>query len=436
MGVEPHQSPVQKKALVPFQRAYRFVLLFMVIYFARPEDWIPGVHYLHLAKIAGIVAIVVFLSELGSARTKWPRECLYLFLLLGQMLLTVPFSPVWRGGALRVTRDFASVVPMILVIALAVNTLPRLRRILMWQVSAVAVIAVIAVFKYRHAAGRLEGVLNGNYANPNDFALTVVIALPICLAFMLRAKSNLVKFGWLGCIGIMTYAVVLTASRGGILAFALAMGVSLWHFSIKGRYRYLLVILSGFALLALLVGGHELRQRYEAMSSAQVGQSAHGSAEQREALLKKSIEATFRYPIFGLGPGNFNTYSGNWHVTHNTYTQMSSETGIPGFILYMMILWCAWKNLRQAKRLARRESELALFTGAIHASLMGFLVGSFFGSEGYAYFTYFLIAYTTAIYQIAKRKETVLTVTGQKALVPDFHSQHAENACSAFSNVL
>jgi hypothetical protein len=419
---------------VPMRFAFGCLLLFMIVYYTRPEDWIPGVHYLHLARVLGIVAIVAFLGELGSARTRWPRECIYLFLLLGQMFLTVPFSPIWRGGAFKVTLDFSYVVPMILVIALAVNTLPRLRRILFWQAAAVAVIAVIAVVKFRHAGGRLKfGVLNGNYGNPNDFALAVVIALPICLAFMLRARNNVIRMIWLGCIAAMTYSVVLTASRAGILAFAVSMVVALWHFSIKGRYRYLLVMLGGFAVCALLLGGHQLKDRYEAMVNPQVYRSAYGSAEQREALLKRSIEVSFKYPIFGLGPGNFNTYSGSWHVTHNTYTQMSSETGLPGFILYMMILWCAISNLQRAKRLTRRGKELGLFAGAIQASLAGFLVGSFFASEGYQYFTYFLIAYTTVVYQIAKqRSRETVPVIQRQGVVPELHDEPTEAAWSAF----
>jgi O-antigen ligase len=401
MGVET-QEVVQAKAPVPFKLAYKFVLFFMVIYFARPEDWIPGLHYLHLAMVMGTIAILAFLGELGSARARWPREVVYLFLLLGQMVLTIPFSPVWRGGAFKVTREFADVVPMVLVICLAVNTLPRLRRVLFWQAVSVAVVAVVAVVKFRNAGGRLEGILNGNYANPNDFALTVVIALPICLAFMLRSRNNLVKFVWFGCMGAMTYSVVLSASRSGILAFVFAMAVALWHFSIKGHYRYLLMVFGGLAVCALLTSGSQLKKRYEAIFNPQEDQSAYGSAEQRNMLLKRSIELTLEHPIFGLGPGNFNTASGVWRVTHNTYTQISSETGLPGFILYVMILVCAWQNLRRAKRMIRGQTELSLFATAIEASLVAFLVGSFFASEGYQYFTYFLIADTTAVYQIAR----------------------------------
>ncbi len=394
--------------------AFGCLMLFMIVYYARPEDWVPGFRYVHLAKILGILTILAFLAELGNVRQRWPREVVYLFMLLGQMILTIPFSPIWKGGAFKVTLGFAYVVPMILVICLAVNTLPRLRRILFWEAAPIAMVAAVAIVKFRNTGGRLEGVMNGNYANPNDLALTIVVALPICLAFMLRSRNNLVKTIWLGCIAVMTYAVVLTASRAGILAFALAMGVSLWHFSIKGRHRYLLIVFGGLAICALFTSGGQLKRRYEAIVNPQEYQSAYGSAEQREALLVKSIAVSFKYPIFGLGPGNFNTYSGSWHVTHNTYTQLSSETGLPGFILYVMILWCAAKNLRKARRITRSQGELDLFVCALHASLLAFLVGSFFASEGYQYFTYFLIAYTTAVYQIAKQKGQMTISNSQR----------------------
>jgi putative inorganic carbon (hco3(-)) transporter len=432
MGVEA-QALVPAKAPIPFKLAYKFVLLFMVIYFARPEDWIPGVELLHLAKVVGLLAILAFLAELGNARQRWPRECVYLFLLLGQMFLTVPFASLWRGGAFGTTRDFANVVPMILVVCLAVNTIPRLRTILFCQVASVAVIAPIAIVKFRHAGGRLEGVLNGSYSNSNDFALTMVIALPICLAFMLRSRNSAVKAIWLVCMALMTYSIVLTASRAGILAFAVAMGIALWHFSVKGRHRYLLVLFAGLAVGALFFGGGELKTRYEAIFNVQKSQSAYDSAQQRDMLLKESIALTFEHPIFGLGPGNFQVASGVWHVTHNTYTQMSSETGLPGFILYVMILVCAWKNLRRARRMARHQTELLLFAGALQASLAAFLVGSFFASEGYQYFTYFLVAYTTAIYQIAKRQSRT-AISGRRpqemARVEELHEHATETAWS------
>lgn len=429
------QGRANSRERVTFPRTYTLVLLFLIAYFARPEDWIPGVHYLHLAKVLGIVAILAFFTELSGARQKWPREVIFLFLLVGQMFLTVPFSSVWKGGAFHTTRAFANVVPMILVISLAVNTLGRLRRILFWQVASVAVVATVAIIKFRHAQGRLEGVLNGIYSNPNDLALIIDIAIPICLVFMLRSKNNLIKVSWLGCIGVMTYAVVLSASRSGILAFVLIMTLALWHFSVKGRYRYLVVVFGGLAVCALVIGGHQLKTRFEAMSNPELNESAYESAQQRDMLLKKSIAMTFEHPLFGVGPGNFDVTSGVWRVTHNTYTQISSETGLPGFVLYIMILCCAWTNLGRAKRLSRGDGQLNMFAGAIQASFVGFLFGSFFASEGYQYFTYFLIAYTTAVYRIAKTRHeaAAVPISTAASFRPEntFQEQRTRGAVSA-----
>lgn len=77
-------------------------------------------------------------------------------------------------------------------------------------------------------------------------------------------------------------------------------------------------------------------------------------AENRRLLLKESIAVTLRRPIFGVGVGNFPVYVNGmnkeegrlkeaWHGTHNTYTQLSSETGIPGLAIFIGILVVSWR---------------------------------------------------------------------------------------------
>ena len=75
--------------------------------------------------------------------------------------------------------------------------------------------------------------------------------------------------------------------------------------------------------------------------------SAYGSAEQRQHLFWRSLEVTLEHPLFGVGPGNFPIISDSWLVTHNSYTQMSSEGGIPALVLYVMVLWAGFKNLKK-----------------------------------------------------------------------------------------
>ena len=73
----------------------------------------------------------------------------------------------------------------------------------------------------------------------------------------------------------------------------------------------------------------------------------HGSLDARRELLTESIRVTMHHPLFGVGPGNFQAYTQSWHVTHNTYTELSSETGLPGLGLFLAILLLTFRSLKQ-----------------------------------------------------------------------------------------
>jgi hypothetical protein len=383
-----------------------WLLLFMVIYCARPEDWIPGLAAVPLAKIAGIFALTALLFAIGRVRQRPPREIIYLVLLLGQVWLVVPFSPVWRGGAFQNALDFSKVVPIVVVMVLTVSSTNRLRRLLFIQSASVAIIAVAAIWKGRAFGGRLEGVLSGNYSNSNDLAFSIVLTLPLCLIFLFTCRNRVTKIIWLLTMMAMIYVVFLTASREGLLALTAATAVCLWEFAVRGRKRYLLpvVAVTGIVFWVYASGGMRTRLNSTFQGSAQGEDEAYGSAQSRRELLIKSLEVTAQHPLFGIGLGNFSIISGSWHVTHNSYTQMSSEGGIPAFLLYVLILRRGFANLSVVKRLVRVGSELDLLAGGLRASLAAFVVGSFFSSQAYNFFTYFLVAYTTTLYQISARE--------------------------------
>jgi O-antigen ligase len=357
-----------------------------------------------LAKIAGVLALVAFLLSLDQIRQRLPREVIFVILLTGQLFLTVPMSSVWRGGAFSTTLDFAKVVLIVLVMVMAVNTAPRLRRLLCIQAASVAAISAVAVWKGRVLGGRLEGVLNGNYSNPNDLAVSIVISLPLCLALLFLSKSAVWKAAWALAMVIMVYATLLTGSRAGFITLAITASVCLWEFAIRGRRLYL-VSLTCVLVGALLVSsgstlGDRLRDTFS--SDDPSSSTAYTSSQQRQQVLWRSLEITAKHPLFGVGPGNFPIVSGSWHVTHNSYTQMSSEGGIPALIFYAAILWCGFKNLERTRKFSSGNTQVKLLAGALRASLAGFVVGSLFASYAYQFFPYFLVAYTTVLLRIAK----------------------------------
>jgi O-antigen ligase len=111
-----------------------------------------------------------------------------------------------------------------------------------------------------------------------------------------------------------------------------------------------------------------------------------------------------RYPIFGVGVHNFVVYSGRWKEVHDAYLQMGVEGGIPALILYLLFFWCGFSNLRRLRKMRDLDPEIVLFVGALHSSLIGFIVGAFFAPEAYQFFPYFAVAQTSVIWAIVREQ--------------------------------
>lgn len=386
----------------PLAGAFVALLLFMIIYCSRLQDWVPGLSNVPLAKFAGIVALFALVFSLRHIRQRLPREVVFLVVLVGQLFIASAMSPVWAGGAFQTTLDFAKVLIVVIVMAVAVNSPRRLHLLILVQAACVAMIAAVAVWKGSLIGGRLEGMFSGNYADPNDLALAVSISLPLCLALLLLSRNRFWKAVWIAAMVVMIYSVLLTGSRGGFLSLIVVVAVSLWTLAIRGRRRYLLALTAlGGLLLWPLASATVVGRIKGTFSPAEDTSAAYASAQQRQQLLLRSIEVTEQHPLFGVGPGNFDTISGNWHTTHNSYTLMSSEGGVPAFILYVLILWCGFANLRATKQLIWGQTKSSLLAYALHASLVGYVVGSFFLSVSYQFFPYILVAYTTALFSIS-----------------------------------
>lgn len=394
----------------------------MVVYFVRPEDWIPGLSAVPLAKITGIFILLAVAFSFQNIHWHMPREVVFLFLLVVQLWLAAVFSPVWKGGAFNVMFDYTKVLPLVIVVYAAVHSMKRLRGILFVQSGSVAALAIISIAGRHKTGGRLEGDISTMFGNSNDLALVIDLTLPLCLALALTTRSYWKRVVWIVIMTAMIYAVFLTASRGGAVALCVATIVCLWQLGIKGQRFYLLLLVPCAVIALWLYGGDALRERFEHTSIDPVtgnrGTEATGSAQQRKELLFQSLRETGRHPLFGVGPGNFEVVSGNWHVTHNSYTQMSSEGGIPAFVLYLLIFWRALVNLRKVRKYGKSGKGIGLFSMALEASLAAYLVGSFFLSLAYHLFPYLLVADTGALLLIVKADRPTSSGVSEPELTP------------------
>jgi O-antigen ligase len=125
--------------------------------------------------------------------------------------------------------------------------------------------------------------------------------------------------------------------------------------------------------------------------------SAVASTYSRKAMLVRSLMITLHNPILGVGPGNFPVEEdkmavaegkrhGTWLGTHNTFTQVSSECGIPALFFYAGMVVLSFLKTYSLYR--RTESdpklkEIGAQALGLNYSLIAFTVTGMFVHAAY-----------------------------------------------------
>lgn len=395
--------------------AYRALVLFSLFYFVRPEDFIPALNIIPIGKITGGIALfaLIFVVPAGR-RHKLAIELKVLLLLLVQLILCIPFA-AWRGGAYdAVVNKFSKGVIVAILIYMVTTSVKEVRKLLAIQAGTIALVTIASVFVHRTEYGRLMGIQEGILANPNDLAINIAINFPLCVAFLFAAKKPQWKAFWAAGLIFMSWGVIATYSRSGLLAMIVTVAICIWEFGIKGKRRVVLVsaVFTGMVALGVVVVMPNYLIRIESMVRGNIeGSGDRGSLAARQELLKDSVKLMIKHPIFGIGPGNFASYTLTWRVAHNTYTELGAEAGVPAVFLFLLMLVLTLRKIRRVRNLPGYETseDIRLWTSALWAAMAAYIAGAMFASTEYNLFPYFMVGYICAVYQIASVPQDVST---------------------------
>ena len=358
-----------------------------------------------------VVTLVLALVSGGARRVVASRLGVYLVLFTGWMMLCTLVS-TWRGGSAdTLVRDW---VPSLIIFASCgtVVTLLQCRKVATVLAAAAALIAAASFSLGTVKADRFSFGA-GTLAGSNELAMLLVLGAPFFLVPMLSKSSSRFSKAVAIVLGLaVLIPVVRSASRGGLLAVILMLAVLFWTIPFAGKMKLGLLSIV-LVVLFFALTPREVLSRYgtlfsSASSGDEVAASAEESSQARQYLLEQSLRLTMQHPIFGLGPGVFvvgeselaasEGQKAAWHVSHNSYTQVSSEMGIPGLLLYLAALGCTFRNVfwfrsRSSVDPTGRASAMGL---ALLLSLIGLCVGLTFSSSAYLFYLPMLMGLSVA----------------------------------------
>jgi probable O-glycosylation ligase (exosortase A-associated) len=180
---------------------------------------------------------------------------------------------------------------------------------------------------------------------------------------------------------LMAHAIMLSNSRGGMLALLISGAVSFVLIPKKPiNYGYLVIA----GLIAVRMAGPSVVERFSTAFAEKVDRDY--SAQSRLDLWQSCIHLMQQYPLLGIGPSHFPLYAEELGHTagkqgHTLWLQVGAEIGLPGLMFLLAFYLIAMKRLWQtANEIEHDQPEVANYARMVIAALVGFMVAAQFVS--------------------------------------------------------
>jgi len=400
------QARLRAQAAASSRLAWTFFIALNGMIIMRPMEIIPSLANLPLYELNILLclatAMPAIFNLMRSRFLSFPVNLCAVgmfFAILASTLSKGDFVDAQEQGT-----EFLKVLIYFVLLLALVDSPARIRQLLAWIVIFAFVLNVVALLSYHHAIDldtvrplrelqyqasrhakpvfveRLQAA--GIYGNPNDLSRIIVVALTICLYFLVWEKKPERRVLWGGMMVVFIYALQLTASRGGLLALIAGVVVLLnARFGMKKGAFLLLLLVPALAIF----GG---RQTDITTNT--------GTGQLRVKLWSEGLVLLRNSPIFGIGAGRYFHAAGN-HA-HNSFIEAYVETGFFGGTLFTTAFFLATAALFKFKSqiLNFRSPDLANLRPYILSLVIGTIVSQFSSSREYSLPTYMILGIAAA----------------------------------------
>lgn len=376
-----------------------FVMLYFLVDFGRPQDWVPPLGALRPGVIVlggGILALYLRRKEIIV-----PMRAKLIFVFVALMALGTPLATN-RYWAYIQTKDLALFVcGAVLPLMNFVETGSRMRRLINFIVLIHIPLAFYCITHRGFGIGSFLG-------DENDFCLALNVILPYTFFSLYVARNAAHKVYLVATLGLLLFTITTTMSRGGFVG-VVAVAIACWLVSPRK-----ILSLVGMAVLAVTVLSFVPDSYWDEMKTIETSTENDDTGAQRLYLWGMGWEMFKDNPILGVGPTNFqwNSYkyesaeqaAKGLHIwgkgAHSLYFTLLPEMGLAGLGLFLTILVVGLRdNLRVRrtyKRLVKQKAPPALlerlypltvYSRANDVAVLAYLVtGAFLSVLYYPYF--------------------------------------------------
>jgi O-Antigen ligase len=379
-------------------------------------------HLLHtkayLSTIAvSVLPLLLVLTGTISRGLKHPIGKLWIAFAVC-LALSFPFS-IWRTGTLLVLEGFypKAYILYFYICACIVSGRQLHSMMKVLTVGSFLLLFECVLFGGNDESGRFAVLGSFFLSNANELGLQLLLNICFLLfAFFSNQRPVWKILSFFGIIGSALY-MLKTGSRGEFLAF-LIVAFTTMLFS-RRKILFAIVSVPIICISLFMIPTHTLHRLTYIVTGDEEGVSIDLSAREsqieRQRLLLDSIAYTFQYPLFGVGAGQFAVkVAGDkekrgehpeWLGTHNSYTQVSSETGLPAFVFYTLAIGvCIRINYVVFRRLAGRPEVQEFYAVALCMFLcaIAYAFSTFFFHIAYSYYFPMIAGFSVANYLTAK----------------------------------
>ena len=347
--------------------------------------------------------------RLGSLKHPVVRAALGLLLLAA---LSIPGSLDPTKSVDIVFQGYLRAVLLMLLVAAVVRGVADLRRLAWLQIAGLTLFCLVTTERFW--TGINDKHWSPVYYDVNDLAILIVSVLPFVLYLWRRAARLWARLLLTAATVFLMMTLGKTGSRSGFLALlAVAAYLLLWFRGVSKAKRVGAVVLVASLLVPL--ANSDYFERIQTIFHPSTDYNWSGQSETgRLALWKRGIGYVIDHPVFGVGAGAYQVAEGTlapearvqqygqhfkWSAAHNSLLEVAAEIGVPGLILFVVLLVCAFRTLARVRR--EGSGEVALLAQALIGSLIAFEVGAMFFAKAFATYFYLLLGMSLGLAKVA-----------------------------------